>query len=180
MNTISKSAYLYSRLTGVWYEFLEEENVLVRGVQYQKINDKEDIVDTVSRAVLFRLSGNPGVKKIELPDHGLMYHITYQEPGNELSTLYRIDPDTKYVYKLSHLIVETEDGPHYFLGQRLESYESIFRYLQRTGVGDGLLVLSDGVWVPFADLEFPNVKPAVEDFSKVDASPENLISENKG
>ena len=166
---ISSSLYIpeTATITNLWCEVLPQENTLVKGVQYQKINEKEDIVNTVSRKSLFCLSSNPNVTKIELPDHGLMFHVIYTAPGNEISTLYRVDSDTNYVYKISHMILKYNDNSGdsqktvYILSQRPESYVNIINYLQkyRDRSIDGLLVLIGGEYLPLLEINSEDILP---------------------
>lgn len=121
-------------ITEITCEILPTENVLVKNVQYQKINEKIDIVDSVSRRSIFNLNANPNVLKINKPDFGLVYYIKYREPGNETTSMYRIDPDSLYVYKTSHLAIKyiVEDGEEYafVISGSKNSYLSILKYLQ--------------------------------------------------
>lgn len=149
-----------AKIIDISCEILLDNNEVVKNVQYQKINETESIVDNISRRTIFSLTDNPNVTKLEEKDLGLCYRVRFDSPGNEMSTVYRIDPETHYVYKTSHLFIKYIDCPggvpknKYILAATPASYISILEYLKKRKEWVSGLFIKDGIdWVPFLELD---------------------------
>lgn len=177
MKEISSSLYLPegAKIINLSMEVIEEENTMVRGVQYQKINGMETIVDNVSRKPIFQLTDNPNVKNLSKynPDFGNSFILFNKAPGVEMGTVYRIDEKNGNVYKVSHLfiqyIVPREKefngsdivGAICILSASKDSYRKIIEWLlsKKSNSVDGLIVKIGNEWIPFTELTSQDILP---------------------
>lgn len=165
MENINGSLYLprEARIVNLSVEVLEEENAMVRNVQYERNGETESVVDNISRKPIFVLTGNPNVIDLSNlnPDFGKSFILYNKAPGVEMGTVYRIDTKNGYVYKVSHLFIEyyttTPDklSRVALLSATPGSYTSILTWLieNRADSVDGLIIKHGNNWIPFLSID---------------------------
>lgn len=166
---ISSSFYIpeTARICDLSCEIVPVNEEVVKNVQYETLNGQENIVDTASRRSIFALTGNPNVTKIEEEDYGLCFRVRFNSPGAEMSTVYRVDRETKYVHKISHLFLKYIDPSSSqikdicILGGTKESYMNILNYLKkdRTDTIKDLVIKVGEHWIPFINLDPEDLLP---------------------
>lgn len=165
MKNINGSLYLpkEAKIVTLSVEVLQEENAIVRNVQYEKSGEIENVVDNISRKPVFVLTGNPNVIDLSYlnPDFGKSFILYSKAPGVEMGTVYRIDTKNGYVYKVSHLFIEYyTSSPDklnriVLLSATPASYSSILTWLitDRKDSVDGLIVKHGNNWSPFLTVD---------------------------
>lgn len=153
------------------FTFDPGEKMWIQQVRYEhrfnQTNDfGETIISSVDGKILLDLTNeinNGSVRRLDKPFGRLKIFyinldtIEFSGPRNKVSTVYGVDKDTKYVYKLSHLYFQTESGNEVLiLDETRESYLNIINLLKTrfSSKVENLLVFQEGVYIPFLESSF--------------------------
>ena len=162
------------------FTFDPYEKSWIQQVRYDnKINHGygENIIFSIDNKILLNLTeeidlGN--VKKISSGNNGskILFYINinsvnFDTDNLKTATVYGVEVDTGYVYRVPHLYMMTEDGTEVIvLDESKESYLNIINLMKSKfpRYVENLLIYQNGVYVPFleSDFETEYLNPIVE------------------